>query len=94
MSAKETLEDATGRLATAIKRLEGVVDDKLQSGALAFDANEELQRMAADRAKLAGQLDAALARGERLEQANREVSKRLVSVMETIRVVLNRHKSG
>ena len=37
-------------------------------------------------------LDAALARGERLEQANREVSKRLVDAMERVRKVLEQHK--
>ena len=44
--------------------------------------------MTADRGRLARELDTALARGQRLERANREVSKRLVDAMERVRLVL------
>ena len=44
----------------------------------------------ADRARLAQELDNSEARGERLQEANREVSRRLVTAMETIRAVLDR----
>ena len=46
--------------------------------------------MNADRAKLATELDNSEARAERLEEANKEVSRRLVTAMETIRAVLDR----
>ena len=46
--------------------------------------------MNADRAKLATELDSSEARAERLEEANKEVSRRLVTAMETIRAVLDR----
>jgi hypothetical protein len=49
-----------------------------------------VQRMNADRARLAQELDNSEARGERLEEANKEVSRRLVTAMETIRAVLDR----
>ncbi|AAL51493.1 hypothetical cytosolic protein [Brucella melitensis bv. 1 str. 16M] len=49
-----------------------------------------MQRMNADRSRLAQELDQSEARAERLEAANREVSRRLVTAMETIRAVLDR----
>ena len=40
--------------------------------------------------RLAQELDSSEARAERLEQTNKEVSRRLVTAMETIRAVLDR----
>ncbi len=54
------------------------------------EADAELQRMNADRSRLAQELDNSEARAERLEDANKEVSRRLVTAMETIRAVLDR----
>ena len=54
------------------------------------EAEAEVQRMNSDRAKLATELDNSEARAERLEEANKEVSRRLVTAMETIRAVLDR----
>ena len=54
------------------------------------EAEVEVQRMNADRAQLATELDNSEARAERLEEANKEVSRRLVTAMETIRAVLDR----
>ena len=47
--------------------------------------------MVTARSRLAQSLDAADARSARLEEANREVSRRLVAAMESIREVLARH---
>ena len=54
------------------------------------EAEAEVQRMNADRSRLAQELDISEARAERLEEANKEVSRRLVTAMETIRAVLDR----
>ncbi|WP_336287471.1 MULTISPECIES: DUF4164 domain-containing protein [unclassified Bartonella] len=51
---------------------------------------EEIQRMNADRSRLAQALDKAEAHVERLETVNKEVSKRLIKAMETIRIVIDR----
>ncbi|CAF26662.1 DUF4164 domain-containing protein [Bartonella quintana] len=51
---------------------------------------EEIQRMNADRSRLAQALDKAEAQVERLEAVNKEVSKRLIKAMETIRVIIDR----
>ena len=54
------------------------------------EAEAEVQRMNSDRSRLAQELDNSEARAERLEDANKEVSRRLVTAMETIRAVLDR----
>ncbi len=46
------------------------------------------RRSAADRSRLASDLDAAAARARALETTNREVAKRLDAAIETIRSVL------
>ena len=46
--------------------------------------------LAPDRSRLAQELDQAEFRANRLEEVNREVSRRLVTAMETIRAVLDR----
>ena len=48
--------------------------------------------MTADRGRRAAELDTALARTERRDGTNREVTRRLVAAMETIRGVLERRK--
>jgi predicted nucleic acid-binding Zn-ribbon protein len=52
---------------------------------------DDMQRLGEDRSKLAASLDASEARALRLEEANTDVSRRLVSAMETIRSVLDAH---
>jgi hypothetical protein len=46
--------------------------------------------MIEDRSRIALELDQSQDRANRLEEANREVSRRLVTAMETIRAVLDR----
>ncbi len=81
---------AIARLSDALDALEASADQ--QDGA--NDPGEEMQRMSEDRAKLARDLDAEKARGDRLAEVNSEVSKRLVGVMETVRHVLDDDSSG
>lgn len=90
MGAGTPLQDATLRLQQALERLEGAVDARLSRDHIVVSAEEEVQRMTADRSRLAAELDTALTRANRLEAANREVSRRLVTAMETIRDVLAR----
>jgi len=44
--------------------------------------------LAADRSKLAADLDAQVARSKSLETANRDIARRIDAAMENIRVVL------
>jgi chromosome segregation ATPase len=90
MTGESTLKEVISRLARAIDGLENAVAARLERHQDYSEAEAEVQRMNADRARLAQELDNSEARGERLEAANKEVSRRLVAAMETIRAVLDR----
>lgn len=90
MAPDTTLRQVLERLDKALNTLEQAVDVRLDKEGDFAEAEEEVQRMNADRSKLAQELDQSEARAERLEAANREVSRRLVTAMETIRAVLDR----
>ena len=90
MTGEATLKEVIGRLGRAIEALEDAVAARLEHEQDYSEAEAELQRMNADRARLAAELDNSEARAERLEEANKEVSRRLVTAMETIRAVLDR----
>jgi hypothetical protein len=90
MSGEATLREVIQRLGKAIQGLEDAVGARLERDQDYVEAEAEVQRMNADRARLAQELDTSEARSERLEEANREVSRRLVTAMETIRAVLDR----
>ena len=90
MTGDSTLKEVIARLGRAIDSLEHSVNARLEHEADYSEAEAEVQRMNADRSRLAQELDNSEARGERLEDANKEVSRRLVTAMETIRAVLDR----
>ncbi|MCO7738268.1 DUF4164 domain-containing protein [Brucella intermedia] len=90
MAPDTTLRQVLERLEKALNALEQAVDLRLDKEGDFAEAEEEVQRMNADRSRLAQELDLSEARAERLEAANREVSRRLVTAMETIRAVLDR----
>lgn len=90
MTGEATLKEVIGRLARAMEALENTVSARLEHEQDYSEAEAEVQRMNADRAKLASELDSSEGRAERLEEANKEVSRRLVTAMETIRAVLDR----
>lgn len=90
MTAEATLREVIGRLGRAIDALDDAVAARLDREQDYAEAEAEVQRLNADRARLAQELDSSEARGDRLEEANKEVSRRLVTAMETIRAVLDR----
>jgi len=90
MSSEATLREVIARLGRAMEALEGAVAARLEHDRDYMEAEAEVQRMNADRARLAQELDSSEARAERLENVNREGSRRLVAAMETIRAVLDR----
>ena len=90
MTGDVTLKEVINRLGKAIATLEDAVATRFERDHDYAEAEAEVQRMNADRARLAQELDASEARAERLEGANKEVSRRLVTAMETIRAVLDR----
>ena len=90
MSEGEKIKLALERLNNALGSLESNLDTRLARDASLTDVEAEVQRMGADRTRLAESLDQAVDRAQQLEHANKEVSRRLVDAMESIRTVLDR----
>lgn len=85
-----TVKSALDQLTSAVSSLESAVGGRMEIQKSAEQSQEELQTMIIDRSRLAQELDQAHNRANQLEAANREVSRRLVTAMETIRTVLDR----
>ena len=94
MSDGKQLADSLKRLNRAMDLLEKAVDSRLEREAALSDAEAEVQRMGADRTRLAESLDAAEERAQQLAHVNKEVSRRLVDAMETIRSVIDRRQNA
>jgi hypothetical protein len=93
MAGSAILEDALKRLNAALELLDGAVERRLEGVRQLSNLEGEVHQLGTDRSLLAQSLDAAEARASRLEEANREVSRRLVAAMEAIRDVLARHEN-
>jgi chromosome segregation ATPase len=94
MAGISPVEQALGRLQSALDRVEGAIEQTLENQRHVAGLEGELQRLGTDRSRLAQSLDAAEARSGRIEEANREVSRRLVTAMESTRDVLSRNGGG
>lgn len=90
MTAEKTIEVALSELSSAITSLENALDMRLERQRESAEVEGEVKRVHVDRARLAQELDQSQFRANRLEEVNREVSRRLVTAMETIRAVLDR----
>ena len=90
MPAEMTVKAALEALNKALNQLDNEVDRQVEASRSSTEAAAELSRMIEDRSRIAQELDQAEVRANRLEEANREVSRRLVTAMETIRAVLDR----
>jgi len=86
---KNNVTSAVKVLNKAIKSLDSAISGRMDRENQMLDAEAEVQRMGADRTRLAESLDGAEERALRLENTNREVSRRLVDAMESIRSVLD-----
>lgn len=89
-STGRTIETALAELDQALASLERAVELRLEREPEVSEIEGEVRRVHADRSRLAQELDQAEFRANRLEEVNREVSRRLVTAMETIRAVLDR----
>jgi chromosome segregation ATPase len=90
MPAEKTLDQALAELKAVIGSLENAVDMRIEHQRQNSEVEGEVRRVHEDRARLAQELDQSQFRANRLEEVNREVSRRLVTAMETIRAVLDR----
>lgn len=89
MAGDGPLTESVRRLERALDALDDAIERRFDSARLERDHDEELHKLSADRSRLAAALDTAEARAARLEETNRDVSRRLVSAMEVIRGVLS-----
>jgi len=87
------IDSALRRLSAALDMLENAVERRIDAGRKIDELEGELQKLGLDRSRLAQAVDAAEARSERLEDANKDVSRRLVAAMESIRSVIEKHES-
>jgi len=90
MPAENSVDAALAALRQAVAGLENAVDMRFEAERESTEIDGEVRRVHADRARLAQELDHSEFRANRLEEVNREVSRRLVTAMETIRAVLDR----
>jgi hypothetical protein len=86
----KTVKSAVEELRVAVQALAGAIDGRFDREMSSAEYRAEVRRVHQDRAKLAHDLDQSEFRANRLEEVNREVSRRLVTAMETIRAVLDR----
>ena len=88
MTTQDRLDSVLRRLAAALDQLETAAEGRGRLAAARSDVEDELAVMQDDRARLAVELDGALARAKTLASANAEVSRRLERASEAIRAVL------
>ncbi len=87
-ASDEGYDAAAARLERALVRLDASV--RSLNGRVRAHARIEAdtQKLMAERARLAAELDRETARARRLDDSTAEVSRRLVAAMETIRAVI------
>ena len=90
MPAGTAVKAAIEELRNALGALDRAIDMRFERERDSAEMEQEIRRVHADRAQLAQNLDQSEFRANRLEEVNREVSRRLVTAMETIRAVLDR----
>jgi Domain of unknown function (DUF4164) len=82
------IESATRRLQSALDALDGAVGRRLERDLGQATLASQVHAFDADRARLAAELDVAMARARALETTNREVSLRLDQAIATIRAII------
>ncbi len=89
MNDTDSIEAAQRRLALAIEALEAAADRRQEADRGLQSMAKQAEALGADRARLASELDDAMARSRALETANRDVAQRIDQAIETIRGVLD-----
>lgn len=89
MTSGNRLDQALKRLTVALDQLEAATERRLKTAAQRTDIEEEFAVLQDDRARLAVELDGAVARSQSLELANNEVARRLAKARETIKEMIS-----
>lgn len=88
MMFPDRLQAALTRLSASLHQLEAAAERRTQADAVRADYEEEFRVLQDDRARLAVELDGALARGSALLAANGEVAVRLDRAGATVQALL------
>lgn len=89
MSTPARLKSALKGLVAALDQLEAACERHLQAEAERNDKEEEFAVLQDDRARLAVELDGAVARSQSLELANNEVARRLAKARVAIKAMMS-----
>jgi hypothetical protein len=89
MSTPACLKAALKSLVAALDQLEAACEHRLQAEAERNDIEEEFAVLQDDRARLAVELDGAVARSQSLELANNEVARRLARARLAIKEMMS-----
>jgi hypothetical protein len=87
-SSADAVDLAQSRLAVALEALEAATERRREADRGTALLASQVHSLGSDRARLAGELDEAMARARLLESANRDVAQRIDQAIETIRGVL------
>jgi FtsZ-binding cell division protein ZapB len=88
MSEIDSVEAASRRLALALDALDAAAERRREAARGEQALSTQIHSLGEDRARLASELDQAMARARALERANREVAQRIDAVIESIRGAL------
>jgi hypothetical protein len=88
MNDTDPIQIASRRLSLALDALDAASERRREADRAEEALSDRVHALDADRARLAGELDEAAARGRALEAANRGVAQRIDQVVATIRGVL------
>ncbi len=92
MNDSNPIDAAAKRLATALESLDAALERRQMADGREASLTDQVAVLGADRSQLAAELDMHAARAQRLDTANREVSRRLDVAMESVRSVIERHE--
>ena len=88
------LSQAFARLRASVSGLESAAERQRRQTEQQGSLSTELALMQDDRARLAAELDSAMARADRLAKSAKEVDKRLVGMARSIKKVLGEDKNA
>lgn len=94
MTLSDPVARALHRLTVALDQLEAASARRARADEARVDLDDELSVMQDDRARLAVELDAALARARALDEANLEVARRVERAKTALRSILSSVAAG
>ncbi|MGI8526495.1 MAG: DUF4164 family protein [Pseudolabrys sp.] len=89
MTEPSAVDAAVKRLALALDALDAAVERRREADRSEENLARQLHALGVDRTRLAASLDGEAARSRQLEDANREIARRLDSAIASIQSVLN-----